>query len=186
MSAPNIDYEGDIASFDIPGLTAVRLVWVNGVFRADLSDQADGLTLAQDAVDLDWVAPEIDGLAAANLAAGQLVELAVSDALQMPVHCLFIAEGEDQAAQPRLQWRVAANAQLELLEQHVGEGANLVNMVSQFDLAADSKVTRYKLLNTKNATHTGHTWAQVRAMRTSKITSSIWAANSIATRSVFS
>jgi len=162
LTAPTSTFDGDIASFDIPGLTAVRLVWVNGVFRTDLSDRAEGLTLVQDAIDLDWVAPELDGLAAANLAAGQLVELAVSDALQMPVHCLFIAEGEDQATQPRLQWRVATNAHLELLEQHVGEGANLVNMVSQFDLAADSKVTRYKLLNTKNATHTGHTWAQVR------------------------
>jgi len=161
LTAPVADFDGHASEYDIPGFNAARLVWVNGIFCAPLSDQVTGLTWSNQAQDLDWVSPELDGLAAANRAGAELMEIQVSPELVMPVHCLFLSIGEQQAAQPRLQWRVSANAQLEVLEQHAGPGANLVNMVSQFDLAADTKVTRYKLLNTTQATHTAHTHARV-------------------------
>ena len=161
LSAPSGDFDGDLSVYDIPGLSAARLVWVNGLFNETLSDSVQGLTRTPNPVDLDWVSPELDGMAAANLAGGQLIEFAVTDQLVMPVHCLFLVTGEQQAAQPRVQWRIAANAHLDLLEQHAGEGANLVNMVSQFELDRDARVTRYKLFNTQAATHTAHTWARV-------------------------
>ncbi len=161
LSAPAGQFEGDLSQYDIPGMTCARLVWIDGVFNAALSDSVIGLTQTSNPSDLDWVSPELDGMAAASLAAGQLVEFVVSDAIAMPVHCLFLATGENQAAQPRVQWRVQANAHLELLEQHAGDGANLVNTVSQFDVMRDAKVTRYKLMNTTQATHTAHTWAKV-------------------------
>lgn len=161
LSAADGQFEGDLAVYDIPGLAAARLVWINGVFRADLSDQVAGLVQSDAPIDLDWVSPSLDGLAAANLAAGQLIEFTVSDSLAMPLHCLFLSLGNDQAAQPRIQWRIQPNAQLELLEQHAGDGNNLVNTVSQFDVARDARVTRYKVMNTSAATHTGHTWAKV-------------------------
>lgn len=161
LNAPVDSFDGHPSEFDIPGFNAARLVWVNGRFRQDLSDQANGIALNEQADDLDWVSPALDGLAAANKAGGQFMELTVTDQLSMPIHCLFLSVGEQQAVQPRLQWRINSNAHLDLLEQHAGPGANLVNTVSQFDLARDAKVTRYKLLNTTQSTHTAHTYARV-------------------------
>ena len=133
----------EVVDHDVEGFQAARLVWVDGVFRGDLSDTVEGLTIAA------GTRPELaapDAFVAANLGAGDGLHLTVSRGLNMALHCLFVGTQDQTAAQPNLTWHVQAGAQLELLEQHAGNGKGLLSFVQSWNLERDVQVTRYKLL----------------------------------------
>lgn len=138
-----VESDPEVTQYDVPDYKAARLVWVDGTFRGDLSDQVEGLTLAAEA------RPELqtpDAFVAANLGAGSGLHLTVSRNLNMAIHCLFVGTQDNAAAQPNLTWHVEAGATLEVLEQHAGPGKGLLSLVQSWNLARDAQVKRYKLL----------------------------------------
>jgi Fe-S cluster assembly protein SufD len=146
----------DLAPFLIDDPEAIRLVFVNGRFAADLSDALSagngsaekGVTVTsldqalergnRDCLDL---LPEDDderGLSALNgalAAGGCLIDLADHAALPGPVQLLFASVGQDQPTliSPRNLVRLGDGARLDLIESHItlSGGRNLTNLVNR-------------------------------------------------------
>lgn len=163
FAAPSATTATGLTDHDVPGFQAARLVWINGQFISALSDRVDGVHVSDNAQEWDRVPAARDGFSAANAAAAQLIQINIAAGISMPLHCLFLSVAEDTpvAAQPRIQWKVAANAQLTVLEQHAGGAGNLVNSVQSFDIGRDAGVTRYKLMSAKDDYNTAQTRADV-------------------------
>lgn len=163
FAAPTAGFDGDLTAFDLDGFQAARLVWINGRFNEALSDQIAGVQINATPSDWNGVPLDRDGFCAANAAAGELLEIDVSADISLPVHCLFlsVAEPAPVAAQPRIQWQIAANAQVTVLEQHAGGAGNLVNSVQHFKVARDARVLRYKLMSASDDTNVAQTLAEV-------------------------
>lgn len=134
----------DAQSFALPGVDGPRLVFVNGVFRADLSvlgELADGLTvqplsraLEHDPEPLRFsLARELrapaDAFARLNAALasdGAVLRVAAGKRVETPVQMVHIGASADAA----LAWHarnvieIGAGASLQLVEQHVGIGGH--------------------------------------------------------------
>jgi Fe-S cluster assembly protein SufD len=142
----------DIAPYLLRERNALRLVFVNGHFVAELSDDLSALpgrpvqTLAG-ALEDGAVSPFELGLEAGSERAfsalnaalatdGCLIRLDEGAALPGPVQLLFVGLGEDQPAliSPRNLVMLAAGAHLDLVETHVAmnEGRPLTNLVNRF------------------------------------------------------
>ena len=151
----------DASMFALPGMDGPRLVFVNGVFRADLSHRRamTGLTLAtldecpdafenalhDDAItDVAARAAAFLRLNVALLADGALLRLDAGVKFPESVHLVFIgapAQG-DIAWQMRLRVELGAGAALQLVEHHVGAGAHahLGNLVADYTLGANARL----------------------------------------------
>lgn len=144
------------SAFALPGVDGLELVFVNGVFRADLS-QLDALpeglnlqplsqALLGDAEPLRFALSRHyreagDAFArinAANAGDGVVLRVAPDARIDVPVHLVFVAA----AAEAELAWHarsvieVGAGASLNLVEQYVGVGeqAQLATLVSDIEL----------------------------------------------------
>lgn len=132
----------DAAALDLPGVEGPRLVFVNGVFRGDLSrlnDLPDGLTLEplsqalksepeplRFALSHAWREPG-DAFARLNAASatdGVVLRVAPDAVIESPVQLVFVgADGEqDLAWHARNLIELGEGAQLSLVEHHVGSG----------------------------------------------------------------
>lgn len=151
LPAPATLGRADIAPYLIDDTAAVRLVFVNGRFSADLSDSlsaVEGATVTSLAGALEHgdrdcleLLPEEDverGLSALNgalVADGCRIDLADHAALPGPVQLLFVSVGQDQPAliSPRNIIALGDGARLDLVESHVvlGGGRNLTNLVNR-------------------------------------------------------
>ena len=149
----------DAALWQIPGLEGPSLVFVNGVFRADLSaldGLPEGLTLEPvsavlaegrgDELKALW---EGESLAAADVMRrlnagaareGACLRVAAGVVIESPVRLVHIATpaSEDQAWHLRHLVQVEEGAQLQLIEQHLGAGAqqHLATVSSLHQVAA--------------------------------------------------
>ncbi|MDO1530179.1 Fe-S cluster assembly protein SufD [Fulvimonas sp. R45] len=155
--------EVDAAALALPGLDGPRLVFVNGVFRGDLSDLANlpaGLTLqplsqalAQDAEPLRFALSRryrergdaFARLNAAQAADGVVLRVAAGAKIATPVQLAFVgvaAEGE-LAWHARTVVELGEGAELALVERHVGSGVarQLGTLVADLVLRDDARLS---------------------------------------------
>ena len=152
----------DPAALRLPSVDGPRLVFVNGVFRGDLSDRnvEPGLSIstiaAADATALEpWRAVLTDAggdVAAAftriNTALaidGPLVRVADGARIAAPLHLVFVgASGEREVAwNARALVALGAGASLRIVEHHVGTGTGAPtfgNVVSHYALDARARL----------------------------------------------
>lgn len=133
----------------IPG--AARIVLVNGILRADLSDTVDGVELST-TTDRDLLG-HLAGAASVPLAAlnasfmSQTLSLRVTKPAAKIVHLISIAAAGSQPAafHPRLLLNLAKGATLTLVETHCGLPGQptLANPVSEIDLGEGASLKRY-------------------------------------------
>ncbi len=152
----------DPALFALPAVDGPRLVFVNGVFRADLSAlealpadlqlQPLSLALAADAEPLRFTLSRHyrdagDAFARINAASatdGVVLRVAAGARITRPVQLVFVGA----AADAELAWHarnvidLGADSELELIEQHVacGEQAQLGTLVSDIELHAHARL----------------------------------------------
>jgi Fe-S cluster assembly protein SufD len=154
----------EVAPFLLKEPKALRLVFVNGHFAADLSDDLSALrdravqSLAL-ALDAGAVTPtEVGdttaerGFSALNSAFagdGCLIRLADGASLDGPVHLLFVSLGQDQPLliSPRNVVVLGAGARLDLVESHVvlGGGRSLTNLVNRILVGPGAELNHDRL-----------------------------------------
>ncbi|MGY3040439.1 Fe-S cluster assembly protein SufD [Rhodanobacter sp. TND4EL1] len=162
----------DASLLSLPGVEGMRLVFVNGAFRADLSTlgalppglvlQSLSQALLDDAEPLrfSWsrstanVSGAADAFArinAANAADGMLLRVAANTTIEQPVHLVFVgADGESELAwHVRNLIELGEGASLTLIEQHLGGGeqAQLATFVSDIDVREGAKLHHLVLQN---------------------------------------
>ncbi|RYD15224.1 MAG: Fe-S cluster assembly protein SufD [Lysobacteraceae bacterium] len=154
--------EVDAATYALPGIEGPRLVFVNGVFRVDLSDQRElqGLTLSPLSSEPARLASLLDAgegeradaferLNTALVADGALVRVANDARIGMPLHLVFIGTSADAdlAWQARVRVELGEGAALTLVEHHAGTGvqAHLGNLVADYVLAAGARLDLLQL-----------------------------------------
>jgi len=164
----------DASSFRLPQFDGMRLVFVNGVLRAGLSNIVSaekGLSLlalgSASAADLeasrallsrDYRDPAA-AFARLNTALafdGPIVRVASDTHIAEPIHLVFVGVGieRDIAWNTRVLVELGDNASLRLIEHHVGSGdaaAQLGNLVAQYALG---KRARLDLLQIQDAAET--------------------------------
>jgi Fe-S cluster assembly protein SufD len=168
----------DPSLLTLPGVEGARLVFVNGVFRADLSTLdalPEGLTLQplsrvlkDDAEPLrfGWsrsaTRAEAHGAAdafarinAASAADGMVLRVAARATIAAPVQLVFVgADGEGELAwHARNLIELGEDASLTLVEQHLGDGgqAQLATFVSDIHVGAGAKLHHVMLQNAASA-----------------------------------
>ncbi|MBQ4854210.1 Fe-S cluster assembly protein SufD [Rhodanobacter sp. B2A1Ga4] len=170
----------DAATFALPGVDGPRLVFVNGVFRADLSALdalPDGLSLQPlsqalrgDAEPLRFALarPALVGhvreagdafvrINAANAGDGVVLRVAAHAKISAPVHLVFVGA----AAEAELAWHarnvieLGEGASLSLVEHYVGnsEQAQLTTLVSDIELHEGAQLHHVVLQNAAAGTN---------------------------------
>jgi len=155
----------DIAPFLLREPKALRLVFVNGHFAADLSDDlsalparaVQSLALALDAgavtpAEVGDEASAERGFSALNSAFagdGCLIRLADGASLDRPVQLLFVSLGQEQPLliSPRNVVVLGAGARLDLVESHVvlGGGRSLTNLVNRILVGPGAELNHDRL-----------------------------------------
>ena len=152
----------DESTLRLPGIDGPRLVFVNGVFRDDLSNRnaESGLSIAAmasaGAAALDpWRAVLTDAdsdVAAAfsrlNIALaidGPLVRVVDGARIEAPLHLVFVGASDDReiAWNARALVALGVGASLRIVEHHVGSGAGaptLGNVVADYVLGARARL----------------------------------------------
>jgi len=154
----------DPASFQLPAVEGPRLVFVNGVWRSDLSNMAalpQGLSLmslatASDAElaasknlltqDYGDPASAFARLNTALASEGAIVRVAAGTQIVEPIHLVFVgaAAENDVAWNARVLVELGERASLRLIEHHVGARAGsagqLGNIVAQYALAQHARL----------------------------------------------
>ena len=160
-SAPNGNAE--VALPERLPFPTLRLVFVNGVFHRELSDELwpmkgvvitamrDGMGSPEFAARYVPITPIHDRLfSAMNTAAptdGLFLHLANGCALEQPIHVLHITSGKGQLIQPRDLILVDDGVKAEVIFEHVAQEAasSLVNIVREFALGEGASLTVHKL-----------------------------------------
>jgi Fe-S cluster assembly protein SufD len=144
----------DASTLALPGVTGVRLVFVNGVFRADLSVldalpaglslQPLSQALLGDAEPLRFALSRHyrdagDAFAQINAASandGVVLRVAAHAKIAQPVQLVFVGADVELAWHARNVIELGEGAELSLVEQHVsaGEPAQLTTLVSDIDV----------------------------------------------------
>jgi Fe-S cluster assembly protein SufD len=145
----------DPASYALAGVDGPRYVFVNGVFRADLSDLAPraGLEIIRfveqperfvRALSEGSAAGAFAQLNAALATDGLLLRVAADVRVDDPVHLVFVGAPADVeiAWQLRVQIELGDGARLRVIEHHVAAGAHahLGNLVADYALAANARL----------------------------------------------
>lgn len=159
----------DFDAVRLPGDSAARLLFVNGVYRADLSSAqaCEGLEIGRlggRPEDLAVALRERESISMAdgfvrlnNVLAqdGPLLRVAAGAIIEAPVHLVFVgsAAEDDVAWQLRALIELGQRASLRVIEHHVGASTNahLGNLVARYTLAAGS---RLDLLQVQDAADT--------------------------------
>jgi Fe-S cluster assembly protein SufD len=144
----------------LPGVEGPRLVFANGVFRADLSDLqgVPGLEIArlgaepQVFADALADAPASDAFALLNTALatdGVLLRVAAGAQVAQPIHlvCVGAAADADIAWQLRLRVEIGEGGALRMVEHHasVDAHAHLGHIVAVYRLADDARLDLIQL-----------------------------------------
>jgi Fe-S cluster assembly protein SufD len=156
----------------LPRLDAPRLVFVDGRFRADLSEVPDGVSFEQFAHTGDFgtlARPERERMVALNtMLAEDGASIAVAEdvdagLLQLISLASEIA-GRTIAFHPRHAVRLARGARLTLLEISLGTGVYLHNPVSELHVAEDATLVHVRLQDeSRGAFHVSTAYAEVAA-----------------------
>ena len=134
---------------DLPEIeNEIRVVFVNGLYRADLSTAAepeDGIRLTPfstaDSSTADQIVQRLPtdqsamiALNTALMADGLAIDIADSKKCGTPIHVLFASDGQPAAAQPRLSIEVGRNADALVVQHHLGTGEGLTNAVTSINI----------------------------------------------------
>jgi Fe-S cluster assembly protein SufD len=165
------------------GLDARLMVFVNGLFRADLSapgDPAEGVVIQSlaeairttpqrvQSVLSQAASDEYSSFVALNTAFmgdGVLLELAPAAVLDRPLHLLFIAtaDAEPVACHPRILIHAGAGSEATVIEHYVGqaESAGFTNAVTEILAEANASIRHYLLQDqSQKAYHIGSLFAR--------------------------
>ena len=179
---------GRVTAADLSGVfiadeTATRLVFVNGVYRADLSRTvpADGLTVSSfgeavtqhaDVVERHFARyadHQKDALTALNTAyaqEGAFVFVADRAVIEQPIYVYFVSDGQDTAAFSQLRNLVVAgrSSQVKIVTvcHTLGAQRSFANLVTEAVVAENASVEYYTLQNeTEQAHFIGTVQAQI-------------------------
>ncbi|WP_456267827.1 Fe-S cluster assembly protein SufD [Kushneria sp. AK178] len=148
-------------------IDACRLVFVDGLFNAELSDLdtlPDGVDVTPlsraMANDQHAISEQLGHLTAIDFSAftalntaltgeGAVVTIGKGQAIETPIYLLFVSRNNATPvmSHPRILVRCAAESEATLIEHYVGEqgAANLTNVVTEIDMAPASRLSHYKL-----------------------------------------
>jgi Fe-S cluster assembly protein SufD len=173
LTAPEVAV--DAASMALPGVDGPRLVFVNGVFLAELSELdrlPEGLTLQPlsqaltgDSEPLRFALSRhyrepgdaFTRINAARARDGVVLRVAANTKVARPVHLVFVAA----AAEADLAWHARSvielgdGAELDLVEQHLGcgEPTHLATLVSDIELREGARLHLTVLQNATTGTN---------------------------------
>ena len=138
-----------------------RLVFVNGIYNAELSDLAelpagvyvgslDNLPDNYDAAAYFAQQPGTDAFTALNTAGGKDVAIIWIDknvAISAPIHLVFMAQAQSEAsfAQPRTLVVAQTGSSVSLIEEYVGTGEYFTNAVTEVFVENNAKVNHTRL-----------------------------------------
>ena len=182
-----LQQDGDFKSLEIPGLQSHRLVFVDGLFAPELSDDgASGAGVVIESLgraleerpelvkrELGSVTPrERHGFTALNHAGsrdGVVLRLEDNAAPAMPVEMLFVSRARDGLAQPRNLIIAGKASKARIIERHVslGDHSTFTNSATEIILGEEAEIDYY-LVQTQSpaACHICGIWArQWRASR---------------------
>lgn len=172
-----------------------RLVFVNGIFRPDLSDitslSADVIAInlhqaasnhehesvLRRAIEREGQRNGFVSLNTALFSGGLFLQIPRSQVVTAPIHLLFIAEahhGAAPAALPRVIIHAEANSQATIIESYAGTGnsAYLTNAVIDFELSDSARINHCRLQREgANGFHISTTRAELGAKASYQTTS---------------
>ena len=151
-----------------------RLVFVNGIYNADLSDisglpkgiyvgNLDNLPDRDRAAEYFAQQPGTDAFTALNTAGGDDIAVVWIDkntSVAKPIHLVFIADGEQEASfvQPRTLIVAETGSSISLIEEYVGKGEYFTNAVTEVFVKSNAKVRHTRLQQESEASyHIGKT-----------------------------
>lgn len=155
--------ESTIQGFSIPDLDAYKIVMVNGMFKADLSDTIDipGLRIIpinnamEDEVFVKHFAAYADktdnpfvALNTAMLANGLFIHVAKNVVLEKPIQIVRISTGDDVTfTMTRTLYVLDSNAEVEIVESIVGidTADHLTNHVTEVALEENARLQHYTI-----------------------------------------
>ena len=161
-------------ALSLPETENSRLVFVNGIYNADLSDTSelpegiyvgnlDSLPDRDRAAEYFAQQPGTDAFTALNTAGGDDIAVVWIDkntAVEKPVYLVFIADGQQEASfiQPRSLIVAETGASISLIEEYVGKGEYFTNAVTEIFIKSNAKVNHTRLQQESNASyHIGKT-----------------------------
>ena len=172
---------GDVAALPLSASEALRVVLVNGRFRADLSSLAalpQGLRVHSIAALREQEPERLAALIDADVAAGStfhalntallddgvLIEVAPNVVLREPVHLLMVNAGAELLRGPRLLVRAARHSELRLIEEYlcVDDASGLTNSVCEINLEVGATLFHHRLVNeSAHSSHIGRVAAEL-------------------------
>jgi Fe-S cluster assembly protein SufD len=161
---PTPDSDGNIQALldELPNIeNEIRVVFVNGLHRADLStavqpeagiqltpySTADSSTGEKIFRHLPVDHKAMIALNTAFLADGLSIRVADGKKCSTPIHVVFASDGQPAAAQPRLSIDVGRNADALVVQHHIGKGEGLANAVTSIDCAEHAHMFFVRLQN---------------------------------------
>jgi Fe-S cluster assembly protein SufD len=149
-----------VAACRIDELDSHTLVFLNGRMQSEHSDSSlpAGLRIssleALDSEDEEDARPAFRELNTAFARDAQLIEVAAGTVLEKPLYLLFISTREEQPVMvhPRIELVAGSNSQFSLVEHHISLDLdeNLVNTVTDIDLAAGARLTHTRIQDASN------------------------------------
>ena len=156
----------DLGALELSITTALRVVLVNGCFRADLSSLGglpSGVRINSLAALLANDPERLAGLLEANAEAGStfqalntamlgdgvLIEIDANVRLREPVHLVMLSVGHELLRGPRVLVRAERNSELRLIEEYLSLDAasGLTNSVCEVNLGISATLFHHRLAN---------------------------------------
>ena len=180
----NPDPDGvEVSALDLPKLDAIRLVFINGIYKPELSDNSfpDGVEISS-LKEFGESNPEMcsrhlgnlanfesDAYVALNtafVAGGSVIRVKKNTTVGKPVMFIYLSDsGHGKVfSQPRNLIVVEENAECSLIEHHVTNGSeiSLTNAVTEITCEENSRVNYYKIGTESASTyHVGTTHMHV-------------------------
>lgn len=158
----------------LPEMENSRLVFVNGIYNAELSNLAglpqgiyvgslNNLPDRYDAAQYFAQQPGADAFTALNTAGGDDVAVVWIDknvVAETPIQLIFIADGETEAsfAQPRTLVVAETGSSISLIEEYLGTGEYFTNAVTEIFVENNARVNHTRLQQESDASyHIGKT-----------------------------
>ncbi|MEL6494369.1 MAG: Fe-S cluster assembly protein SufD [Cyanobacteria bacterium J06623_7] len=145
----------------VPELENSRLVFINGIYSAELSDVSalpagiyvgnfNDLPQGHDAAAYFAQQPGADAFTALNTAGGDdlaVVWLNKNVAVSQPIHLVFIADSDSDPSftQPRTLVVAETGSSISLIEEYVGQGEYFTNAVTEVFVKSNAKVNHTRL-----------------------------------------
>ncbi|GGF64408.1 Fe-S cluster assembly protein SufD [Wenyingzhuangia marina] len=159
-----------IAPYLVEGLDSYKLIFLDGVFQASLSDTIEEVSVKllseaiEDASYEDVFKNKYNSLAKGQTSLtdlntaftneGVIIEVAKSKVVSKPVELVYLASGETAAMllQPRNLIIVGENAQVKFIERHqsIADVATFNNVVTEVFVGQNGIFDLYKIQNDKN------------------------------------